>query len=65
MSRFLRPLIAADLVTEASGVEKGCYAIQPHRVQGIILLLAGIGDMVNPEFSRGQWENPPEEPRPQ
>lgn len=61
----LRPLIAADLVTEASGVEKGCYAIQPHRVQGIILLLAGIGDMVNPEFSRGQWENPPEEPRPQ
>ena len=61
----LRPLIAADLVTEASSAEKGCYAIQPHRVQGIILLLAGIGDMVNPEFSRGQWENPPEEPRPQ
>lgn len=61
----LRPLIAADLVTEAGGAEKGCYAIQPHRVQGIILLLAGIGDMVNPKFSRGQWENPPEKPRPQ
>lgn len=61
----LRPLIAADLVTEASGAEKAAMPSSRTGVQGIILLLAGIGDMVNPEFSRGQWENPLEELRPQ
>jgi len=41
----LKPLIAADLVAEDKNLEKGTYAVQAHKVQGIIMLLAGIKDM--------------------
>ena len=41
----LKPLIAADLVAEDKNLEKGTYAVQAHKVQGIIMLLAGIHDM--------------------
>ncbi|MFA6948523.1 MAG: ArsR family transcriptional regulator [Eubacteriales bacterium] len=51
----LKPLMAADLVIE-SDEKKGYYVIQPHRVQGIIMLLAGISDMVDPQFTQGSWE---------
>ena len=48
----LKPLIAADLVEEDEHI-RGTYVIVPHRVQGILMLLAGISDMIDPEYSRG------------
>lgn len=51
----LKPLLAADLVKEDDN-NRGSYVIQPHRVQGIIMLLAGISDMLNPQFTQGNWE---------
>lgn len=52
----LNPLLAADLLTEDDRNEvKGCYMVQPHRVQGIIMLLAGISDMLDPSFTQGNW----------
>lgn len=51
----LKPLLAADLVKEDDN-NRGCYVIQPHRVQGIIMLLAGISDMLDPKYTQGNWE---------
>ena len=51
----LKPLIAANLIAEDKN--KGYYVIVPHRVQGIIMLLAGISDMVDPQYTIGDWEN--------
>ena len=51
----LRPLIAADLVYEVEQGERGVYAVKPHRVQGIIMLLAGIADMTDTKYSNGTW----------
>ncbi|MGI6562169.1 MAG: helix-turn-helix domain-containing protein [Clostridia bacterium] len=51
----LKPLIAADLVYEVEQGERGVYAVRPHRVQGIIMLLAGIADLTDPRYSRGNW----------
>ena len=48
----LKPLIAADLVAEDEHT-RGAYVIVPHRVQGILMLLAGISDMIDPEYSQG------------
>lgn len=48
----LKPLIAADLVAEDEHI-RGTYVIVPHRVQGILMLLAGISDMIDPQFSQG------------
>lgn len=54
----LKPLMAADLVVEdTKGEGRGVYAVQPHRVQGIIMLLAGISDMLDPELAKGNWED--------
>ena len=51
----LKSLLAADLVVE--DVEnRGSYVIQAHRVQGIIMLLAGVSDMLDPEYTQGSWE---------
>lgn len=51
----LKPLLAADLVAEDK-VKKGYYVVQPYRIQGIIMLLAGISDMYDPKYATGQWE---------
>jgi len=51
----LKPLIAADIVFELGEPKKGVYAVKQHRVQGIIMLLAGIADLVDPKFSQGEW----------
>ncbi|HIZ56216.1 MAG TPA: hypothetical protein H9671_08455 [Firmicutes bacterium] len=51
----LKPLIAADLVFEVEQAERGVYAVKPHRVQGIIMLLAGISDLMDTKFSQGNW----------
>lgn len=51
----LKPLLAADLVAE-DDFEKGVYGIRPHKVQGIIMLLAGISDMVDETYTQGAWD---------
>lgn len=51
----LKPLLAADVIVE-DGNQKGVYVIQPHKVQGVIMLLAGISDMVDETFTQGIWE---------
>lgn len=57
----LKPLLAADLVTaDSTQAEKGRYCVRPYRVQGIIMLLAGISDMVDPQHTQGSWEEPAE-----
>lgn len=53
----MKPLLAADLITEdTKNSNKGIYIVQPHKVQGIIMLLAGICDMVDETFTKGNWE---------
>ncbi len=53
----MKPLLAADLITEDEQNNiKGIYIIQPHRVQGIIMLLTGICDMVDETFTKGYLE---------
>ena len=52
----LKPLIAANLVSEdAQNEGKGVYVIVPHRVQGIIMLLAGINDLLDTTYTEGEW----------
>lgn len=51
----LKPLISADIVYEDDNAERGVYAVKPHRVQGIIMLLAGIADLVDIQYSQGNW----------
>ena len=52
----LKPLLAADLVKEEEE-SRGCYVIQPHRVQGVFMLLAGISDMLDTKYTQGDWEH--------
>ncbi len=53
----MKPLLAADVITEnTDGDGRGGYIVQPHRVQGIIMLLAGISDMVDENYTKGAWE---------
>lgn len=49
----LKPLLAADLVTQD---KRGSYVIQPHRVQGLIMLLAGVADLVDGTYTQGTME---------
>lgn len=51
----MKPLLAADIVVEDEH-QKGVYIIQPHKVQGIIMLLTGISDMVDETYTQGTWE---------
>ena len=50
----MKPLLAADLIAENER-QKGTYVIQSNRVQGIIMLLAGISDMVDETYTQGNW----------
>jgi len=53
----LKPLIAADLVEEDKNAEKGTYTVRRHKVRGIIMLLAGIGDMLDGSSEEAtEWE---------
>lgn len=58
----LKPLLAADVIAE-DRQQKGVYIIQPHKVQGIIMLLAGVSDMVDETYTQGAWEAPEENER--
>lgn len=51
----MKPLLAADVIVENAD-DRGQYFVQPHRVQGIIMLLAGISDMVDEQYTKGVWE---------
>ena len=51
----LKPLLTADLVVEDKA-HRGSYIIQPHRVQGVIMLLAGVADLVDGTNTQGQME---------
>ncbi len=52
----MKPLLAADLIKEDElNYSKGTYVVQPHKVQGIIMLLAGICDMTDETYSKGTW----------
>ena len=51
----LKPLLTADLVTEDKH-QRGSYIVQPHRVQGVIMLLAGIADLVDNAFTQGSYD---------
>ena len=51
----MKPLLAADIVVE-DDKQKGVYVIQPHKVQGVIMLLAGISDMVDETYTQGTWD---------
>ena len=52
----LNTLIAADLVKEDLEYgSKGSYVVTPHRVQGVIMLLSGINDMLDTRYSSGSW----------
>ena len=42
----LKPLFVNNLVREDDR-RKGCYEIVPHNVQGIIMILAGISDIIS------------------
>lgn len=50
----MKPLLTADLIAEDEH-NKGVYVVQPHKVQGIIMLLAGICDMVDETYTKGSW----------
>ena len=53
----LKPLLAADLIKEDEKI-RGSYVIRAHRIQGIIMLLAGISDMLDTKYTQGNWEQP-------
>lgn len=53
----MKPLLAADVIAE-DAQQKGVYVIRPRKVQGIIMLLAGISDMVDETYTQGAWEAP-------
>ena len=48
----LKSLVSADIVKE----EKGVYGVIPHRVQGLIMLLAGVWDLIDARYTSGTWE---------
>lgn len=53
----LNALIAADLVKEdLENNNKGTYIVCPYRVQGVIMLLSGISDMLGDKYSRPGFE---------
>ena len=52
----LKPLLAADLVKEEEQLGRGYYVIQSHRIQGVVMLLAGISDLVCAKYSSGAWD---------
>ena len=46
----LKELISTDLVAEDREHGKGVYVVKSHRVQGIIMMLAGVNDIVDARY---------------
>ena len=57
----LRSLIAVDLVAEDEHGSRGTYAVVPHRVSGLIMLLAGVRDLLDSEFTQADYSGTPSE----
>ncbi len=51
----LKPLIAANIVAEDE--KRRQYIIVPHRVQGLVMLLAGICNLTDVSFSQGDFSD--------
>ena len=51
---FMKPLLAADLAKEDEH-DRGSYVVVPHRVQGIVMVLAGIADLLDAKYTAGDW----------
>ena len=47
----LKILISVDLVYN----DRDLYMVRPHRIQGIIMLLAGIRNLIGNEYIKGSW----------
>ena len=54
----LRSLIAVDLIAEDDHRPRGTYTIRPHRVSGLIMLLAGVNDLLDNEYTHAEYEEP-------
>jgi len=57
----LRSLISVDLVAEDEHGSRGTYTIIPHRVSGLIMLLAGVRDLLDSEFTPANYSGAPSE----
>lgn len=51
----LRSLIAVDLVAEDEHRARGTYTVRPHRVSGLIMLLAGVNDLLDGEYTQADY----------
>jgi len=53
----LNNLIAADLLEEDKdrNAEKGTYAVKPPLLQGIIMIMAGVWDLIDSKYNNGEW----------
>ena len=40
--------------------DRDLYIVYPHRIQGIIMLLAGIKNLIGNEYAKGSWTDLPE-----
>ena len=49
----LKSLLAADLVQEEPSAPRGRYRIIPHRVQGVLMLLCGVADLLSTPSPEG------------
>lgn len=49
----LKALQSADLITQE---ERGLFIFKGHRVPGLIMLLVGVSEMLDEEYSSGRWE---------
>lgn len=47
----LKMLTNVDLVYS----DRDLYIVRPHRIQGIIMLLAGIRNLIGSEYTKGSW----------
>ncbi len=50
----LKALQAADLITQE---ERGKFVVRGHRVQGVLMLLAGVQALLDTRFSSGTWKD--------
>lgn len=49
----LKALLAADLVQEEPSAPRGRYRVIPHRVQGVLMVLCGVADLLAPPGPAG------------
>ncbi len=50
----LKALLAADLVQEEPSAPRGRYRVIPHRVQGVLMVLCGVADLLSAPGPEGR-----------